>query len=456
MKGNHPVVGIFGHYGNRNLGDESIIEASIQQVLARLPDAEICCFSLRPDDTARRHGRESYRIAYSSNGYGPILPEQAAHSDSMPWKVYESELALGNDPDDFSAGHSPTGLKDFIKGIPVLGFILKKLIAIVHLLRAFVDELGYLANSFKYVRKFDLVVVAGSNQFLDNFGGPWAFPYTLLKWSVLCRMTRTKIAFASIGTNPLEHTLSKRMIRTALRLASYVSYRDEASRKLIEGDKDSYASGLYPDLAFGLESRPIAKGVSRSKLLIGLNPMPVYDYRYWCVDDASQYRIYVTKLARFAERLIVAGYPVIFFSTMWRDDYVIVDIVAEMAPELRDRIDKQKMVRRCEEVSELIALLEDIDIVVATRFHATLLPLLVNTPVLGISYYRKNIDLMNAFGQGNYHEVLEDCDIDRLWGKLEDLSRNRMREKEKIRVKTAEYKQLTGEQWDRIVQLVAG
>ena len=63
---------------------------------------------------------------------------------------------------------------------------------------------------------------------------------------------------------------------------------------------------------------------------------------------------------------------------------------------------------------------------------------------------------MNAFGQGNYHEVLEDCDIDRLWGKLEDLSRNRMREKEKIRVKTAEYKQLTGEQWDRIVQLVAG
>jgi len=93
--------------------------------------------------------------------------------------------------------------------------------------------------------------------------------------------------------------------------------------------------------------------------------------------------------------------------------------------------------------------------VVATRFHGTLLPLLVHTPVLSISYYRKNVDLMNAFGQNNYHEVLEECDVDRLYKKLTTLADNHDQAKASICSKTKEYQRLVNEQWDRIIQLIA-
>ncbi|MGB5160109.1 MAG: polysaccharide pyruvyl transferase family protein [Thermoanaerobaculia bacterium] len=454
MKKSRPVVGVFGHYGNRNLGDESIIEAAIAQIRRRLPNAEICCFSLRPDDSARRHRVESYRIGYAPDGFGPITPEQAAASDSMPWHVYEEKLAKGLDPDNYSLDPSAAGLKERVKRLPLIGGGVKVLIAAVHRVRDAANELGYLTTSYTYLKKFDLLVVAGSNQFLDNFGGPWHFPYTLFKWTLLAKLTGTRIAFVSVGANPLEHALSKRMIRGALRLADYISYRDEASKSLIEAGNTGFSGEVYPDLAFGLEYQRISPKKSRFRPLVGINPMPVYDYRYWCVSDDDQYHAYVFKVARFAERLIEADYPVLFFGTMWFDDYVIVDILQEMNPEIADRAIESPLVRRCEEVSELIQLLQDTDIVVATRFHGAVLPLLVQTPVLGIGYYRKNHDLMSAFGQSDYYEVLERFDVDRLWEKLLALSRNCPQEKKAIKLKAAEYRQLTEEQWDRIVGLI--
>jgi len=454
MKNSRPVVGVFGHYGNRNLGDESIIEAATAQIRRRLPNAVICCFSLRPDDSARRHQVESYRIRYAPDGFGPITPDQAAASESMPWRAYEEKLAKGIDPDNYSLDSSATGLKDRMKRLPLIGSGAKVLISAARRVRAAANELGYLTRSYAYLKRFDLLVVAGSNQFLDNFGGPWQFPYTLFKWALLAKLSGTRIAYVSVGANPLEHELSKTMIRGALRLADYVSYRDEASKSLIEAGNTSFSGEVYPDLAFGLECQRVSPKENRSKPLVGINPMPVYDYRYWCESDDDQYHAYVVKLARFAERLIEADYPILFFGTMWRDDYVIVDILQEMNPGLADQASGSSLVRRCEEVSELLELLQDTDIVVATRFHGTVLPLLVNTPLLGIGYHRKNVDLMDAFGQRAYYEVLENLDVDRLWVKLLALCRNYASEREVIRLKTVEYRQLTEQQWDRVVGLI--
>ncbi|MBL4898782.1 MAG: hypothetical protein COA42_22110 [Alteromonadaceae bacterium] len=244
------------------------------------------------------------------------------------------------------------------------------------------------------------------------------------------------------------------MIHAALRKADYISYRDCASKELIESDQPGFEGEVFPDLAFGLNFTPISKTTRRNKPLIGINPMPVYDYRYWNVRDDGQYHAYVAKLARLAERLISENYPVVFFPTMWRDDYVIIDILKEMDPKIRSKVEDSKLVNHCDEVSELTNLLQDIDIVVATRFHGTLLPLLVNTPVLGISYYRKNADLMNEFGQDDYHETLEECDVDRLYSKLMTLASNLQQTKADIFQKTKEYQDLTAKQWDRIIQLI--
>src|SRR5204862_5598308 len=56
------TIAVFGHYGNENIGDEAIIEASIHNIRRRLPAARIVCLSLRPFDTEARHGLKTYPI----------------------------------------------------------------------------------------------------------------------------------------------------------------------------------------------------------------------------------------------------------------------------------------------------------------------------------------------------------------------------------------------------------
>jgi polysaccharide pyruvyl transferase WcaK-like protein len=215
MKSDKPVIGVFGHYGNHNLGDESIIESSIQQVRRRLPEAEIRCFSLRPDDTAQRHRVPAYSVRYLASGREYLLPGET-DTFSLPWKVYARQQQARSDGKDGSAdprgSRSAKGLKERLKAMPLLGWCLKFAIRVFHILEGGLNELRYLGRSYRYLKKFDLLIVAGSNQFLDNFNGPWGFPYTLMKWSIMAKLANVKLAYVSVGANPLASSLSKRMI----------------------------------------------------------------------------------------------------------------------------------------------------------------------------------------------------------------------------------------------------
>lgn len=64
-------IGILGHYGNQNLGDESIIEAVIRNLRQRLPDADIVCLSIDPFDSQARHGVDAFPIRYRSDFLSP-------------------------------------------------------------------------------------------------------------------------------------------------------------------------------------------------------------------------------------------------------------------------------------------------------------------------------------------------------------------------------------------------
>lgn len=459
MKNDKPVIGVFGHYGNRNLGDESIISATFEQIKKRFPEAEINCFSLRPDDTAGRHGVPAYRIRYIDNGHDNlVLPGQQAESATLPWNVYaqqrrDAEIEAQN-PKNGSDVQNVRGLKERLKAMPVIGRAVRFAIRVLHKSQDLVNELGFLVSSYRYLKKFDLLIITGSNQFLDNFGGPWEFPYTLLKWSLMAKLTGTKLAFVSVGANPLEFPMSRKMIHLALKRADYISYRDEASRNLIEDGKTKFKGTVFPDLAFGLDCKVSNNPEITHKPVVGINPMPVYDYRYWCERDDGKYHNYVVNLARFTELLIEQEYPFFLFATMWRDEDVIIDILNEIKPELRKKVEESNIIRHSEQLDQLMDILQEADIIVATRFHGTLLPLLVDTPVLGISYYRKNIDLMNNMGLSAYYEELEQCDVDELWKKFILLVDNLPKEREKIRIRTAEYRDLVGRQWDQVMGLI--
>ena len=448
-----PVVGVLGHYGNRNLGDEAIVTATIAHVRQRLKNAEIVCFSFRPNDTAFRHNVESFSVCYLPQFPDPVFPTEIAKAADVPWRAPKE----GTDSAAGTSDPAPASLKNRLKAAPVVGPAATVAARVASKLIGAFSELKFTVRAARYLRRCDLLIVAGSNQFLDNFGGTWGFPFTLLRWSLLCRLTGTKIAFVSVGAGPLEGRMSRLFVRLAVRLADYASYRDEPSKALVESGWPNVDCPVFPDLAFGLSSGSLRREPPepRRKPVVGINPMPVYDSRYWFEHDEVRYREYVEKIAAFSARLIRSNYPVFFFPTMWRDE----DVIRDVQDLLRSQHDLHgngdtSYVRPCEHVHELISAIHEADIIVSTRFHGVVLPYSIGVPVLGIGYYRKTLALMAEMGQEAYHLALDDTDAQGLWTKFIALESNWAVEQRKVAATTAEYRSQVAAQWDLVTALV--
>lgn len=408
-------VGVFGHYGNKNLGDESIIEAMIGNLRNHIPGCDIVCLSIDPHDSSQRHGVDAFPIRYRHDYFHP---RQGATADRQSDSTSTPEITTPQ-------AQPGAGMKSRLKAIPFLGPVLKSVAGGLDTLSLLRQEIFFLQTARRYLSDIDLLLVTGSNQFLDNFGGPWGFPYTLLKWTLLAKAADTRVAFASIGAGPLTRPLSYRMLRMALKRADFVSFRDEGSRQLIR-DRVGIDGPVYPDIAHSLryEPSPAVRSSGDSALTIAVNPMPVYDRRYWHQPDDERYCDYVNKLAELCRAIVQDGHQLLLFSTQKRDEDVIDEILELLTSDNRgDDSQSRITLARSSEVPELMATLDQADIVVATRFHATVLPLQLGKPVLGICYYRKAAELLDDVGLGEFHVSIDSFDAPLLTGKLKELVR---------------------------------
>ena len=146
-------------------------------------------------------------------------------------------------------------------------------------------EVVYCLRVFRRVRHLDLLLIAGSNQLADNFGGPRQFPYVNLRWSVLARLAGCRVAWLSVGAGPLHSPWSRRFVRASLRIADYVSVRDKGSLRVLREIGVRRDVRIAPDLAHGLEHEPVPRerraGDRLSRGTVAINPMPIFDGRYW-------------------------------------------------------------------------------------------------------------------------------------------------------------------------------
>ena len=441
------AVGIFGHYGNENLGDEAIISAVIQQVRKRIPEATLYGFSLNPDDTKKRHNIESYAIRRTTSSSA-----SEASSSTKVGGVSESQSQDSN----LETAKSILGrTKGFVRRIPVIGPVLRSLYALPSMSAEFIAETIFLVGIYRLLKKVDVLIVAGSNQFLDSYGGPWGFPYPLSKWSLLSKLARCRVCYLSVGANPIASRLSKLLIRSALKFVPYVSCRDESSKKIVKSIKQETEVKVYPDLAFGLDMpNQIPKSEDdRSKtkrITIGINPMPVYDGRYWYVSDTEKYECYTTIIAQAAREIIEQGYELYFFGTQPTDYNVIDDVVAKMRVSEHNVASTEMLVHRMGDVDGLIADLRKADIIVATRFHGVVLSLALEKPVVAISYYRKTQDLMNESGLGEYAISVDELATEELLSKLRLAIHNREEVENILARKIPEYREAVAYQYDHI------
>ncbi|TMI96359.1 MAG: polysaccharide pyruvyl transferase family protein, partial [Bacillati bacterium ANGP1] len=143
-------IGILGHVGNKNLGDEAIIASVIRQIRDRYPDAEISAFTSHPEDTRERHAIPSFPIRRGD-------PQSGSAGTSRPSKL--SRLV---------ARIRATG-----KAAPWLYGLLKLVRRSARLCWGAFAEVRFLAQCHNRLKDIDLLIFAGSNQLNDYCGGPW-------------------------------------------------------------------------------------------------------------------------------------------------------------------------------------------------------------------------------------------------------------------------------------------
>ncbi len=440
------TIGIFGHYGNLNMGDEAIITAVIQNVRQRMPQAKLIAFSLKPEDTTARYDIPAYPIRYLPSS--PSKPSARAERSTC-----KTQSRIQQASGDTGLKTRAVTIKKFIMKMPLMHSFLRTVKNALHWPVNCVTELVFLGRVYKILRGVDLLVITGSNQFLDNFGGPWGFPYTLLKWSVLAKMAGAQVIYVSVGAGPVDSKLSKILIRLALRFSEYTSFRDLPSQKLIESMGFKGPSSVYPDLAYSLfREDDVDDGLiqppAEIPITVGINVMPVYSDRYWCTHDNEKYTKYVATLASFASILLREGYGVFFWGTQIRDEGAIEDAMACLDKEPGSSADCKRLIRTNRSVSELIDVLKSADVLVTTRFHGAVLSLFARKAVLAVCYHRKIKDLMKEMGQVDYTIKFEELKLDDLLQRFRLLEKHIAIEVPKITKTVEAYRQSLDQQYD--------
>jgi polysaccharide pyruvyl transferase WcaK-like protein len=351
MDRKHQKIGLLHHIGGGNLGDDATQDAVMHNIKRRWPLAVVIGFSVNPDDTRRRHGIPSYAIRR---------------------KTWTLGYRAGT-PDVTLKGT----LKSVLSGYPSLFRLLRAIHTVVlRMPREFCQELLFLGNAYRLLRPLDLLIINGGGQ-LTEWGGPWQFPYTIFKWTLLARLAHVRCVFLNVGAGPLTHPLSKFLVRQALFSSDYASFRDEESRTLVRQIGFTGRSQVFPDSVYSLDL-PALDGANRigrrGKPIVGIAPMPYCDPRAFPEKDQLVYDRFIRELGLFASWLLRIDYCVALFgSDIGIDPLAIEDLRNALTSESDIPEDSHSIISEAvTSGDELLAKMSLMDYVVTCRFHGVI------------------------------------------------------------------------------------
>lgn len=369
-------IGLLGPFGFGNLGDGAIQQAVIQNILRYVPNAEIVGFSLNPEDTERRHGIRSYPISRFSETRWMKPRGNAGYL-----------FTLNRIADRFRDSPRPI---ERLFGKLALALPLEVLSAL---------------DASTTVAGTEYFLFSGGGQLDDYWGGPWHHPYTMLLWALIARLRGARVCFVSVGAGPIDHNLSRWLIRAALALSHYRSFRDEDSRRLIDSIGARHLGPVFPDLAHSLDlDRYLSVPQRRSgRTVVGIGPMVYFEDQGWPEQDLAIYHSYLAKLADLICWLLEHQDDVLLFTgEAVHDRRAIAALRAILAERGVAPDDPRVIVPHIASVDDLMFQLARIDFAIASRFHGVLLAQLLNKPVLALSYHPKIDHLMADMGQAAY------------------------------------------------------
>jgi polysaccharide pyruvyl transferase WcaK-like protein len=377
-------IGLLDHMGYGNLGDAATQDVAIANIKKRLPEAQLIGFSFVPADTTMRHGIPCYPIR-------SWYPRPATTEN------------LAADP-----GRAKLKLTSALKGIPFVYSCAK-------LILDFVREVLFCVQSYRAVRRLDLLIISGGGQLSDLWRGPWSHPFAIFKFCLLTKVAGKKLYFLNVGAGPLDHRLSRLFAKYAVQLADYRSFRDDESQKLVRSLGVKGKTLVYPDLAYGLEVEELQNSStsSSSMRVVGINPIGFCDPRNWPRKDRAVYHDYLEKTTRLSVWLLEQGYKLRMFTTeVSLDKHAMEDLRTQLCARLTPELFNQIFWGASESVRDVLQEMSEFDFVVTSKYHGIVFSHVLRKPVISLSYGRKMDFAMQAAGQGRFNANIERFDLD--------------------------------------------
>ncbi len=393
-------VGLISPYTGGNLGNGAIISATIANIRKRVPDVEIIGITLNREDTQWRHGIAGF----------PLTGVPGRYCASGPAGFETQETLWGR-------------IKQWLKRLPLLGRALRAI-------RPSAEELVHIQAAARMIRKLDVLIVPGGGALDDTWGGPWAHPWSLLKFGVLSRIFGVPFLFVSVGKESLACALSRGFARTALKLAAYRSFRENDSKAEVQKLLRSPRDPVYPDLAYSYPSSSLPTrrycASPDERLVVAVSPIAYCDPQAWPVKDEQRYLTYIRKLAEMVKWLIKQEYRVLLFATDGPDVRTVAHLQALISDGSVDSTSAEVLPGPpAQTVDGLLQRICEADLVIASRLHGIILPHLLAIPVLAISYCRKVDVHMSDAGQDTYCVNIDRFDADELISRFNVLKDSR-------------------------------
>lgn len=393
-------ITFFGHFGQGNFGNECTLQAILENVRRFVPGAQLACITSGTEGTAATHNIETIPIA-------DILVKFWRPRNPLARLLRALTIGIVSEP------------YRWVKGIITLS-------------------------------RTDMFIIPGTGLLTDAYGLLCWGPYNLFKWSLTAKLCRCKLLFVSVGAGPIYGVLARWLVKSALSLADFRSYRDNSTMQYLKSigfrtDKDR----VYPDLAFSLPQAAIPHqdtGKSR-RPVIGLGLM--YDAGRYSVPNPRNetFQAYLESLVKVVRWLIAQEYDVrLLIGDLW--DMRVTQEFRRLLKEQLSAVDERHIIEEpISSVEQLLSQLAATDMVVATRFHNVLLALLSNKPVIAISFHHKCASLMGAMGLSEYCLDINTLNADTLIEKIRDLEKNAGELKPLIRQKADEFRKALDEQY---------
>jgi polysaccharide pyruvyl transferase WcaK-like protein len=386
-------ISFFGHFGTMNFGNEATLLVILSRLRLLFPNCDFCCICTSPENVIAAHGIEAVPHTVKSV------------------RIWDRQVPLGKRLRMATLGLS--------------------------------EEIREYIRAWRALKGTDMFVIPGTGLLTDAFGLSGMGPYGLLKWSLTARLRGCRVVFVSVGAGPVDRRLGRLLLKSALSLAEYRSYRDVPSRDVVEGlGVRTRDDRIYPDLVLGLSARLLPTAADREgRPVVGLGLMEYFE-KYSVAnpmrDDA--YERYLESLAVFVGWLLDHEHDVkLLLGDADADTIVVDDLKALLRERLASNFDERVTDHSIGSIQELLSQLSATDLVVATRFHNVLMSLLLDKPVIAISFHHKCSSLMSETGLSEYCHDINQINADTLIAQFQALVRNADDVRQKIlqRVETS-------------------